>query len=748
MRLTEFLHQVNKYTFLIERDVLNAGEVKKMVMSISGRVHSAKVQKWFQSQLYQFLINRYNDRRDVQVIRQAPPGSPDWLVQKLNAGEAIYNVDFSVNVSEKVMPVVDYINAWSEDNPEREPRMRWEQAEEQSQEWHKEMQNVSVSAEENEQDLAEVVTVYEFKNGYRWVDVNTEVCLKREGNRMGHCVGGYGKNVASGTTKILSLRDSKNIPHATIEATSEGPVVIAPNSKQRDLFHGEGRNLPQLEINQVKGRGNKVPVAKYIPYIKEFMEWGDFSVSSYGASDIEKMGLYKKGGEYLPLKDVSKTFIKYKDGDVWVRLDRGVEIDDPYNLSTGSNTPYKLVDSGWNIKADAKTTNHGEVKTASMPYGFTKKERQEVRPKVLDLLNKAGSTDEYGGLRSDWEIFHHNGKHGDLHEVAKKLHDLPNGNKIVEATKNYFVLNDKDEVVFEIEYDIGDISIDKKSFVASSLNMNYGELVKAVGEATGEEISNNTTSVRVPLDWNGNEIKPAGEVEFEQDGISWHVGGEVPAGLSKNLDSENLYIGYDKHKNPLYYIITGEQKKPNQPLVWHPDRVVEDVGMILGGTNAARNYNTKVSKETFKPGYDILNMVLEEKWDTTGYDFVETMYEEFLWIEGDGGYWWMADDAAPATYTEIEYNEEDEQVFENIEENVTLDTFFTNTSLHDSGADIGLFRSLYVAFFDGNGARWDDRELEREDEDPETGEGIVVYYSMDYEAVFTGDNDDYKHPKS
>jgi len=41
--------------------------------------------------------------------------------------------------------------------------------------------------------------------------------LKYEGEVMGHCVGGYCPDVASGRTKIFSLRDKRGEPHVTVE---------------------------------------------------------------------------------------------------------------------------------------------------------------------------------------------------------------------------------------------------------------------------------------------------------------------------------------------------------------------------------------------------------------------------------------------------------------------------------------------------------------------------------------------------
>jgi hypothetical protein len=86
-----------------------------------------------------------------------------------------------------------------------------------------------------------------------WVDVRTPDALSLEGNIMGHCVGGsnYCNAVAKDTTKIISLRDKKGLPHVTIqlEKTPEGFTRVA----------------------QIKGTANNSP-EKYFGEINAFLD--------------------------------------------------------------------------------------------------------------------------------------------------------------------------------------------------------------------------------------------------------------------------------------------------------------------------------------------------------------------------------------------------------------------------------------------------------------------------------------------
>lgn len=84
--------------------------------------------------------------------------------------------------------------------------------------------------------------------------------LAEEGNALGHCVGGYCDSVASGESKIYSLRDAKGKSHVTVEV-DENPRTAA-----------DAQNPDYLSsIVQIKGKQNRAPVAAYLPYVQDFV---------------------------------------------------------------------------------------------------------------------------------------------------------------------------------------------------------------------------------------------------------------------------------------------------------------------------------------------------------------------------------------------------------------------------------------------------------------------------------------------
>lgn len=158
-----------------------------------------------------------------------------------------------------------------------------------------------------------------------------EDALKYEGDTMGHCVGGYCDDVASGRSRIYSLRDAKGQPHVTVEVKPEvtkswaerlaskeydsvfdqaqkelgfvGDEHLSDSSKMKALstkaqeiassMYGE----PEItnRIIQIKGKGNKKPNDEYLPFVQDFVKSGKWS----DVRDLQNTGLTKHASGYL-----------------------------------------------------------------------------------------------------------------------------------------------------------------------------------------------------------------------------------------------------------------------------------------------------------------------------------------------------------------------------------------------------------------------------------------------------------------
>lgn len=159
--------------------------------------------------------------------------------------------------------------------------------------------------------------------------------LKYEGDTMGHCVGGYCEDVASGKSKIYSLRDAKGRPHVTVEVEPgrlSGKTSLADWAASYERTHGAGSSPaflaehPEIAqafeptVKQIKGKGNKAPKDEYVPFVQDFIRSQKFSdigdlanAQMYRASNtfnkaelayLEGHGAKLSGEEYLTKAEV------------------------------------------------------------------------------------------------------------------------------------------------------------------------------------------------------------------------------------------------------------------------------------------------------------------------------------------------------------------------------------------------------------------------------------------------------------
>ncbi len=108
--------------------------------------------------------------------------------------------------------------------------------------------------------------------------------LKEEGEKMGHCVGGYSNAVAQNQSLIYSLRDHHNEPHATwevepsyMEHPETGKTVSRKEHfdalKNNRRWAYDYRTSPHRStMIQIQGKGNEPPIPQYQQRIKEFHE--------------------------------------------------------------------------------------------------------------------------------------------------------------------------------------------------------------------------------------------------------------------------------------------------------------------------------------------------------------------------------------------------------------------------------------------------------------------------------------------
>lgn len=154
--------------------------------------------------------------------------------------------------------IIDYLV--SDSAPKRLLKMSFTEALSNAEKWTKSNQKKGRHLIETNDDVR---VFKEWDNGFRVVELLTENSFKREGYLMNHCLGGYNPEEGS---KIYSLRDASNMPHATLEVSEDDDQVF-----------------------QIKGKANGTISPKYVRYIIEILN--DFNVQ-VRSNEMKNLGYY------------------------------------------------------------------------------------------------------------------------------------------------------------------------------------------------------------------------------------------------------------------------------------------------------------------------------------------------------------------------------------------------------------------------------------------------------------------------
>jgi hypothetical protein len=189
--------------------------------------------------------------------------------------------------------ITDYFNG-AQDIPQNIWDMTFQQVFDLSEEWHEQFKG----NEDNAGPYETKDVVYDFENGFTIVKVPPQD-LGTEGERMGHCVGGYCDDVSAGRTIIYSLRDRNNNPHATIEVE---------------------KTRYESAVQQIKGKGNATPVKKYRPMIKQWLKTTNFNYhDSYDYQNILDVEDYRtdlEGDKFFKNTAMALTAARSVDPEV------------------------------------------------------------------------------------------------------------------------------------------------------------------------------------------------------------------------------------------------------------------------------------------------------------------------------------------------------------------------------------------------------------------------------------------------
>ena len=209
---------------------------------------------------------------------------------------------------------------------------------------------------------------------YAWVPVN-EKDQRVEGQKMQNCIGTY--CTVSDTTKIFSLRNKFNNPHVSISIKKETIGI-----------------LPGWRISEIRGKQNRRPIAKYVPYALQMCEYlfknnvyltnsNDFW--NLDSPDLYKFLKYYKGpADQLP-SNIINVISDDELNDMVVRL--GVSAYFPERQSDSFTVSRLTADTIYKLLSSKNANNDKLIKVA-------------IAQGRLDEQNVVKIIEQFGATRS------------------------------------------------------------------------------------------------------------------------------------------------------------------------------------------------------------------------------------------------------------------------------------------------------------------------------------------------------------
>lgn len=260
----KFQHKFPAFAaMVIGRNVANVTSIEDFLKSF--HTDNEKINNWLDTTLRKFFIRDFTKTKPYN----AKGSDPDWMQGKTD----LVQVELDQDIRGKVEHVVDFLKSQMSQNPNMNLQsFQAEEAFKQSAAWLEQLLKKKIEEEVEGKDYEVILT----EGSFKWIKLISENALSREGRLMGHCVGGYWKQVQGGAVEIYSLRDSKNEPHATIEY----------QPKRR-------------EINQIKGKQNKELKEEYRGTLITFLNSLKINWKDINKYDAGRNGLLLAGNKQV-----------------------------------------------------------------------------------------------------------------------------------------------------------------------------------------------------------------------------------------------------------------------------------------------------------------------------------------------------------------------------------------------------------------------------------------------------------------
>ncbi len=266
--------------------------------------------QYIKLRLREYVVNLENEPAFVLVDKNRTD-LPGWTQQTFERGENIYEFNgalMSSQLRNDIVMVRDYLYDAAGQyvdkvirtarETDKKPKIRYdylktsnelstfEKALAAAKHWHENMAEELAKRNKSkdflEKSLKGTKKIMDLPDGLTAYELTTEEALDFESDNMGHCVGrgSYDAGVKNGSTHIYSIRDAKGEPHATLEVRYN-------------------------EVRQIKGKGNRALIRKYVPATFCFIDSQRWGV----VNDLANIHAIQQDGKLWYIFNLPKGFV-------------------------------------------------------------------------------------------------------------------------------------------------------------------------------------------------------------------------------------------------------------------------------------------------------------------------------------------------------------------------------------------------------------------------------------------------------
>src|SRR5271170_7914772 len=227
------------------------------------KLSNPEIYNWFTTHFLRWYISSENDNEKLKTVQKHiyKKEEPEWM----SHNDVHDFKQFSNDQIQEIDHIIDFFLSLRKDELPKLKGLTFSKVRQLIQIWDRQLQKRMSSQIKNSTEGTDIKTIYSFPDGFKIVQFLSNQARKEEGDLMGHCIGGESYN----NNENFSLRDPQGRPHATMEIRNN-------------------------KIYQIKGKSNKPPIQKYIPYIVEFIRKNNLIL----IGDGENIGFYQWKGKY------------------------------------------------------------------------------------------------------------------------------------------------------------------------------------------------------------------------------------------------------------------------------------------------------------------------------------------------------------------------------------------------------------------------------------------------------------------